>query len=67
MAEKAIGIAKSILKKAEEEGASAKAALLEYRNLPISGMNVSPAELLMSRKLRTMIPITKSQLKQKIS
>ncbi|PFX34153.1 Transposon Tf2-9 polyprotein [Stylophora pistillata] len=34
----------------------------KFRNSPISGMNESPAELLMSRKLRTRLPISKSLL-----
>lgn len=65
LAEKAVGIAKSILKKCSEEGIDVRAALLEYRNTPISGLNVSPAELLMSRKLRTFLPIVKTHLTPK--
>jgi hypothetical protein len=65
LSEKAVGIAKSILKKCSEDGVDFRAALLEYRNTPISGMNVSPAEILMSRKLRTRLPLVSSQLKPK--
>lgn len=49
LAGKAVGIAKNIFKKTGEEGVDIRAALLEYRNTPISGLNVSPAEMLMSR------------------
>ena len=66
MAEKAVGIAKALLKKSEEEKTSIAEAMLEYRNLPISGMNVSPSQLLMSRKTRTLLPIVKSQLKPEV-
>ena len=34
-------------------------ALLEFRNFPISGMDESPAELLMSRQLRKGLPTSK--------
>lgn len=66
MAEKAVGIAKSILRKTLHGNQDLFSALLEYRNLPISGLDVSPAQLLMSRKLRTKIPIVKSQLQPQI-
>ena len=33
-------------------------ALLEFRNTPISGMEGSPAQLLMSRRLRSSLPMT---------
>ena len=49
---------KRLLKKADESKQDAFLALLEFRNSPISGMEVSPAELLMSRKLRTRLPTT---------
>ena len=35
-------------------------ALLEYRNTPISGMDLSPSQLLMSRRLHSNLPMTES-------
>ena len=66
LAEKAVGIAKLMLKKCDESRTSVNVALLKYRNLPIAGLNVSPSQLLMSRKLRTQVPIVKSQLSPKV-
>ena len=48
-----------LLKKVDESKQDAFLALLEFHNSPISGMKESPAELLMSRKLRTRLPTPK--------
>jgi hypothetical protein len=53
------------LKKSNYSKQDAFLALLEFRNSPISGMEQSPAELLMSRKLRAKLPIPKHLLKPK--
>lgn len=42
-----------------------KSALLQYRTTPVIGSNWSPAQLLQSRKLRTKLPIVRSELKPK--
>jgi hypothetical protein len=42
-------------------------AILEYRCTPIPGLEVSPAEILMNRLLRSRLPISNSNLKPKIS
>lgn len=65
-AEKMVGIAKGILRKSGTETDKINEALLEHRNTPISGMNVSPAQILMSRCLRTKLPATVSILQPKI-
>ncbi|KAJ8884676.1 hypothetical protein PR048_016534 [Dryococelus australis] len=62
MAEKAVGIAKSILRNTQCSSCDLASASLEYRNLPISELEVSPAQLLMSRNLRTKLSIVTSQL-----
>ena len=49
--------------KADESKQDAFLPLLEFRNSPISGMEESPAELLVSRKLRTRLPTPKYLLK----
>lgn len=66
LAEKAVGIAKNIIKKTEESGGDLSYAMLEYRNSPISGTNLTPAELLMNRTLRTKLPVSKQILKPKV-
>ncbi|XP_035234277.1 uncharacterized protein K02A2.6-like, partial [Stegodyphus dumicola] len=60
-AERLVGIAKSLFRKAGLE--KLNEALLEYRNTPISGINLSPSQMLLSRNLRTRLPITQTELK----
>ena len=59
-AESAVKIAKNILKKSRFE--DPYLALLAYRNTPQQGYQYSPAQRLMSRKLRDVIPADTSQL-----
>ena len=65
LVERNVQTMKRLLKKADESKQDAFLALLEFRNSPISGMEVSPAELLMGRKLRTRLPTFKSLLQPK--
>ena len=44
------------MRKAAEEGRDIHLAMLEYRNTPISGLEYSPAQLLMSRMLKDKLP-----------
>ncbi|CAI6357006.1 unnamed protein product [Macrosiphum euphorbiae] len=53
LAEKAVGIAKDMIKKATYENKDLKLFLLNYRNTPVAGLKYSPAQLMMSRELRT--------------
>lgn len=39
---------------------------MEYRNSAITGLNVSSAQLVFNRRLRTKLPISKNLLKTKI-
>ncbi|PFX20317.1 Uncharacterized protein K02A2.6 [Stylophora pistillata] len=55
-AERAVQTAKRILKKAAAENKDPFEGLLKYRNTPFKEIGVSPAQLLMSRHTRTMIP-----------
>ncbi|KAE8739129.1 hypothetical protein FOCC_FOCC015358 [Frankliniella occidentalis] len=67
LAEKAVSIVKQFLRKcANDPRASLENCLLHYRVTPLSGLNASPAQLLMSRQLRTMLPIKTSRLKPSI-
>lgn len=58
MAEKAVGICKNMLRKCQETNTDVYKALLEYRNTPLAGLNISPAELLNKRLLRTTLPVS---------
>lgn len=47
---------KILLKKAQER--DLYLALLEYRNAPLDGVKLSPAQLLMGKRLKTKLPAT---------
>ena len=55
-AERAVQTAKRIFKKAEADKKDPFEGLLKYRNTPFEDIGVSPVQLLMSRRTRTMIP-----------
>ena len=56
---------KNLLIKAKQDHRDPYPGLLEYRNTPIDDVG-SPAQLLMSRRLRSIIPTTEGQLKPKV-
>ncbi|GBN77551.1 Retrovirus-related Pol polyprotein from transposon opus [Araneus ventricosus] len=60
--EKAVGISKAVFKKAFEDNRIPAIGLLEYRNTPISGLGLSPAQLMFNRRLRTKLPISNKLL-----
>ena len=64
LVERNVQTIKRLLKKAKYSSNDSFLSLLDFRNTPISGMTVSPAELLMSRKLRTRLPSMKNHRKQ---
>lgn len=55
LAEKAVGIAKNMIKKAKSEKQDLNLYLLNYRNSPVAGLSCSPSQMLQSRELRTTI------------
>lgn len=61
-AEAAVKIAKNLCKKAHREGEDAWKAILQWRNTPTEGMNSSPAQRLMSRRLKTALPVANKLL-----
>ncbi|CAB4007841.1 Hypothetical predicted protein, partial [Paramuricea clavata] len=63
-AESAVKVAKNILKKSGNE--DPYLALLAYRNTPQQGYVYSPAERLMARKLKDIVPMVPSQLKPRL-
>jgi len=58
-AEAAVKVAKSLLKRAENEAKPLWLLLLAQRNTPSKGMDSSPAQRLMSRRTRTLLPAPK--------
>ncbi|XP_039306357.1 uncharacterized protein K02A2.6-like [Solenopsis invicta] len=65
MAERNVQTAKKIFKKVLEDHKDIYLALLYYRNMTVAE-NFSPAQILMSRKLRTTIPGSNRDLEPKI-
>ena len=66
LAERNVQTVKNFLRKSLESGSDIYNALMEFRNTPISGIKYSPAQILMSRRLRTKLPSLQSQLYPKI-
>lgn len=66
LVEKSVGIVKEMLKKCQETKQDLQLYLLNYRNSPISNLEVSPAQLLNSRHLRSKIPMREELLKPKL-
>lgn len=65
MAEKAVHICKSILKKSQSEEEVLR-ALLAYRTTPIKNMIYTPAQLVQSRNLRIDLPMHENKFKPKL-
>lgn len=61
-AERTVQTVKNLIKKAVESGKDPYIALLEYRNAPLDNVGASPAQLLMSRRLKSKIPVTEALL-----
>ncbi|KAJ8395956.1 hypothetical protein AAFF_G00026640 [Aldrovandia affinis] len=61
-AESAVKIAKNLLRKAAHDGDDPWKAILHWRNTPTENMGSSPAQRLMSRRLKTSIPATNKLL-----
>jgi len=55
LAEKSVHIAKCLMEKAKADHRDPYLSLLEYRNTPVDNFR-SPAQLLMSRRLRSILP-----------
>jgi len=64
--EKAFGTAKAALEKAHKDGTDPYVALLEVRNTLITGLNHSPAQIFLNRRLKTKLPTTAQLLKAQI-
>ncbi|XP_044005925.1 uncharacterized protein K02A2.6-like [Aphidius gifuensis] len=66
LAERAVQISKNILRRASTGHADIFTMLLDYRNTPVKGMSVSPAQLCAGRRFRTKIPVLSSKLTPKV-
>ena len=62
MAESAVKTLKNTLIKCADDGSNVYQALLNLRNTSRPGIMLSPVQLLMSRRTRTVLPIAKSLL-----
>jgi len=61
-AESAVKEAKKILRKCKSSGSDAFLALLEHRNTPSAGIQISPAQCLFNRRARSLLPMTANLL-----
>ena len=60
--ESAVKIVKNLFKKAVADKKDPWLALLDYRNTPTEGIKSSPCQRLMSRRTRTLVPVTTNLL-----
>ena len=67
LTERSVQTIKKLLRKAKEGGNDDKLALLELRNIPITGTQYSPAQLLMNRRLCGYLPLTTKALKPSVA
>lgn len=65
LAERSVGIVKDMLRKSRDVN-ELNELLLEYHNTPLPAMSYSPAELFLGRTLKTKIPVSVENLKQKL-
>lgn len=65
-AESAVKIVKNICKKAASAGDDPWLAILQWRNTPSEGMHSSPAQRLMSRRLKTPLPVADALLEPRV-
>ena len=61
-AEKAVQTVKTLFRKCKASGTSEFQALLDWRNMPTAGIGTSPAQHLMGRRCKTLLPIAGSLL-----
>ena len=65
-AESAVKTAKGLLRKAIDASTDPYLAFLDYRNTPTQGMESSPAQRLLNRRTRTLLPATKQLLQPRV-
>ncbi len=65
LAEKSVSVAKSMLRKSYESACDVYVSLMEYRNTPLKDVGVSPAQLMLNRRIKTKIPTNTNMLAPK--
>ncbi|CAB4043253.1 Hypothetical predicted protein, partial [Paramuricea clavata] len=65
-AENAVQAVKRLMKKAKKDNADVYLAVLDYRNTPTQGSESSPAQRLMSRRTKTLLPTTAKLLAPRV-
>ena len=65
-AERAVQVAKMLLKKARQDGQDPLLSMLNHRNTPRDSVLGSLAQRLMSRRTKSKLPITEEQLQPKV-
>jgi hypothetical protein len=65
-AEQAVKTAKALMRKAKSAKHDPYLALLDFRNTPTQGMDSSPAQRLMSRRTKTLLPTSGNLLKPRV-
>ena len=65
-AEAAVNVTKNLMKKAFRDGRDPWLALLEYRNTPTEAVGSSPAQRLMSRRTKTLMPTASTLLRPRV-
>lgn len=65
--ERTVQTIKDMFRKLEDEDGDPYLALLNYRNTPLDGVGKSPAQLLMSRRLKTRLPQKSTLLKPEVA
>lgn len=66
-AESAVKTAKSLLRKALDSDKDPYMAILDYRNTPTQGMDSSPAQRLMNRRTKTLLPTSGKLLQPRVT
>ena len=66
-AESSVKIVKQLFRKAERDRQDPWLALLDHRNTPTEGVGASPAQRLMSRRTRTLLPTAASLLRPTVN
>ena len=66
-AQTAVKSAKKLIKKCAAEQTDPYLALLELRNTPMQGINLSPAQMLLQRQTRSTLPIRSQLLSPRVS
>ena len=65
--ERTVQTVKNLLQKAHESGQDPYLSILEYRNNTLDSVKKSPAQLLMSRRLKSLLPTTSTLLQPQVA